>query len=985
MRDQRKWAKTASMVAFWAFLGGFALAISGMIGPAFAGGPPTVLATSPLPDSTTIGDVDQITVDFSAPMEETSFTLGSVLLSGMAAGSVDIDTLAYGLELDQRLVIGLTAPLPQDVYTLRLVGGVGGIADDGGERLDGEYLGSFPSGNGVAGGDFVINFTIEEVPVVVDVFPADDRIDVPTASNVILTLSEPVAAITVTSSSVRLLQGGVPVAATRSLDATGRVISIDPDAELATGTLYRVELNNGVEDLGGQNALDFESDFRTVSTSVGRVSFPSVSETLDAIGATAATGAALDGAGDVDGDGLADLLVGSPTATNLSGEVGAGAAALYLGSSLASERTTPDLIFEGVDAHDRAGVSVAGNFDFNGDGNLDFAIGAEQFNRSTTAAGGCAAGTACGEGRVYVIFFDPGDATLYPNLENPALTDRLSLSDVGVPGGIPGFIVEGIALGDQLGAAVDGGGWVNAGTGDDLIIGAPGTDTDMGGGTIVDAGAAYVIYDDASLTGTIGVDRLDNGLPDEIDGLVINGDETGSAVGASVLFTSDIVNATTFRATDIGNGDVAVGAPSAQGQTEAGDPAPGAGAVFVVDAADDLENDTIFVCGIGGPEGGAKIEGSQPDEELGKSLGSGCDNRQDGKNDLLAGAPGYDVDLLSNAGRVIQTSTTFAPGIYSADDFGVTLGGVIWEGSDAGDALGSSVAGLGDVTGDGLDDVALGAPGADPSPSGSPLADAGVVYLIEGVIPPSPFEGAFSTSLIGNEIAGQQLTGIEAGERAGEAIADIGDFDGDGDHDSAFGAPFSDDGGLTDGGTVYIVLEAEEEAPGVCGPSGCTVVDLATGAQVEIPAGALGAETDIGLDGVVDESATRAPTSSITAIDADGLTTTWRSPATTLRSPILPLPPPAGTSLLGGVVITPLAQTFAVPVTLTLPVRRELQGQLPPGETFELFKLTDDQSTWVATGVAFTIATAPVLPNVSGLVGLGQFQRHLRGLHPRRG
>ena len=46
----------------------------------------------------------------------------------------------------------------------------------------------------------------------------------------------------------------------------------------------------------------------------------------------------------------------------------AGTVAVHLGSTDAAERAEPDIIFEGVAAHDQTGISVAGDFDFTADG-----------------------------------------------------------------------------------------------------------------------------------------------------------------------------------------------------------------------------------------------------------------------------------------------------------------------------------------------------------------------------------------------------------------------------------------------------------------------------------------------------------------------------------------------------------------------------------------------------------------------------------------
>ncbi len=84
------------------------------------------------------------------------------------------------------------------------------------------------------------------------------------------------------------------------------------------------------------------------------------------------------GAGDVDGDGLDDILVGAPT--NDEGAYNAGAAYLILGSSLGTnpeiDLTVADYRFWGEYTQDRAGYSVSSAGDVDNDGLADILIGA---------------------------------------------------------------------------------------------------------------------------------------------------------------------------------------------------------------------------------------------------------------------------------------------------------------------------------------------------------------------------------------------------------------------------------------------------------------------------------------------------------------------------------------------------------------------------------------------------------------------------------
>jgi hypothetical protein len=91
------------------------------------------------------------------------------------------------------------------------------------------------------------------------------------------------------------------------------------------------------------------------------------------------------------------------------------------------------------------------------------------------------------------------------------------------------------------------------------------------------------------------------------------------------------------------------------------------------------------------------------------------------------------------------------------------------------DALGTSVSGTGDVTGDGIPDFLVGAPGADPGG----LVDAGRAFLLSGQ------DGAMLLA----------IDGLAPGDFLGLSVAAAGDVDGDGGTDLLVGAPQSGNGG----------------------------------------------------------------------------------------------------------------------------------------------------------------------------------------------
>jgi len=129
--------------------------------------------------------------------------------------------------------------------------------------------------------------------------------------------------------------------------------------------------------------------------------------------------------------------------------------------------------------------------------------------------------------------------------------------------------------------------------------------------------------------------------------------------------------------------------PRPQGQTQTD-----AGTVYLADAKD-LDDGGVDVDGIGVTIPGIQLIGTQEGEALGYAIAAGGDNRADGSKDLLIGAPLYDADLRTDAGRVIQTSQVLTTGVYEASEIGATVGGMQWTGAAVGDQLGEAVAGVG--------------------------------------------------------------------------------------------------------------------------------------------------------------------------------------------------------------------------------------------------------------------------------------------------
>lgn len=164
-----------------------------------------------------------------------------------------------------------------------------------------------------------------------------------------------------------------------------------------------------------------------------------------------------------------------------------------------------------------------------------------------------------------------------------------------------------------------------------------------------------------------------------------------------------------------------------------------------------------------------------PSSFFGQALGSAGDFNGDGYEDLLIGAPFYDIPA-SSAGAAY---------LFYGGPSPDTVVDHIFTGQAASDFFGIAVAGIGDFNNDGFDDIAVGAYRAD----WASFTDAGKVYVYYGGTTPD-----FNADRI--------LVGSADGERFGYALT-AGDFTGDGSADIAVGA-YSFDGLQLNQGRIYL-------------------------------------------------------------------------------------------------------------------------------------------------------------------------------------
>ncbi len=316
-------------------------------------------------------------------------------------------------------------------------------------------------------------------------------------------------------------------------------------ADLAVGA--------SANDVGGENA-------GKVSIYFGRA-LPSAVPDLELYGNPGSFfGSAVAWAGDVNGDGYDDLLVGAFRDSQAG--VNAGQAYLYLGGNPMS--LAPALALLGPAAGAYFGRAVCGGGDLNGDGRADVCVGAPRTANGSVyiyfgsaspdstpdlILHGAAEGDRFGEALASAGNADglPGDDLLVgaPRASTGGFWCGAAYLFSGGPAldAVPDWICVGVDAGDQFGTSLAAAGDVNGDGAPDLIVGAPYRNA----GQLLDVGAAYLFHGgvglDASPDHIFTGQRAEEHLGAAVGGC---GDVTGSGFSHVVIGAPDYDNAGSF-------------------------------------------------------------------------------------------------------------------------------------------------------------------------------------------------------------------------------------------------------------------------------------------------------------------------------------------------------------------------------------------------------------------------------------------------------
>lgn len=494
-------------------------------------------------------------------------------------------------------------------------------------------------------------------------------------------------------------------------------------------------------------------------------------------------GFSVSAAGDINDDGVDDILVGGYTATAYPGESNGGIVYVIFGNRTQGSLPNLDLQQFATSMHNgfcllgrvnmMVGYRTSRAGDIDADGYDDFMFSA--------------IGSAFSYGVTFVVFGR--------NVVSPV--NAFYDLDIGsFNTGSIGFRILGATAGDQSGTGLSAAGDVNNDGVDDILIGAAGA-------TYADrnvCGVVYVVFGQRRVNGAsafttdVLLQSMSFSTGYRMYG-AYSGDQTGRAISGAGDLNGDGIDDILIGVAFANNGAIA-----------------GAGRVYVIYGHTDSGN--IDLRDAPGAGLGFTLSGANVNDYIGYSVSDLGDVNGDGLEDVIIGSPytntGVGMDDTGmcyvlfgrniSAGAAASSNMQLSNWVTNSTNGFRISGSYMWA-----DYSGWSVGGGGDVNGDGINDILVGAYGADPFDR----MDAGAVFIVFGKRTVGTVYDVYLLQLLTEPNTGYIISGAKASDLLSSYALDMaGDVNDDGIDDIIIGAYMAAPANKSAAGMSYVIFGA---------------------------------------------------------------------------------------------------------------------------------------------------------------------------------